>query len=195
MGTGSGRKKRERLSAEDWTAAALRTLVEDGLGSVAVEPLAAKLGVTKGSFYWHFKDRQALLEAALQRWTDVGTTDRFAQLDTEADPAERMRNLLGSILEDEGTLALDFAVQVSADDPVVAPFARRANHRWTAWLTDLYEQMGMPEPQAREWALLAYSTYIGFLRIIRSDPELAPRGKVRSDYVQFLDDALIPSRR
>ena len=183
------------MSAEDWTAAALRTLVEDGLGSVAVEPLAAELGVTKGSFYWHFKDRQALLEAALQRWMDVGTTDRFRQLDAEPLPEQRLRTLVRSILEDEGTLALDFAVQVSADDPIVAPFARQVNRRWTEWLTNLYGQMGLPDREALEWALLAYSTYIGFLRIIRSEPDLVPRGGRRSTYTRFLTDALSPGPR
>jgi AcrR family transcriptional regulator len=57
-----------RLGAEDWTMAALAAIADGGLGMVAVEPLAARLGATKGSFYWHFTDRAALLDALLSEW-------------------------------------------------------------------------------------------------------------------------------
>ena len=57
-----------RLSADDWAAAALEQIAEQGVSAVAVEPLARRLGVTKGSFYWHFPSRDALLQAALERW-------------------------------------------------------------------------------------------------------------------------------
>ena len=49
--------KPARLSAEDWAVAALDVIAESGLAAVAVEPLAKRLGVTKGSFYWHFPSR------------------------------------------------------------------------------------------------------------------------------------------
>ncbi|MBP8098362.1 MAG: helix-turn-helix transcriptional regulator, partial [Arenimonas sp.] len=58
--------EKPRLSAEDWARAALDVIAEQGLAAVAVEPLARRLGVTKGSFYWHFPSREALLVAALQ---------------------------------------------------------------------------------------------------------------------------------
>ena len=53
-----------RLSADDWAREALEQIAETGVSSVAVEPLARRLGVTKGSFYWHFPSREALLQAA-----------------------------------------------------------------------------------------------------------------------------------
>ena len=56
-----------RLSTADWEAAALDALAENGLAGVAIEPLARRLGVTKGSFYWHFTDRDALLAALKER--------------------------------------------------------------------------------------------------------------------------------
>src|SRR5690606_6770697 len=58
-------ERKGRLSAEDWAQAALDLIAEHGVASVAVEPLARRLGVTKGSFYWHFPSRDALLQAAL----------------------------------------------------------------------------------------------------------------------------------
>ena len=58
------------LDAGAWTDAALEALAGGGIAAVRVEPLAKTLGVTKGSFYWHFADRRALLDAMLARWAD-----------------------------------------------------------------------------------------------------------------------------
>ena len=70
-----------RLSAEDWAQAALDLIAEQGVAAVAVEPLARRLGVTKGSFYWHFPSRDALLSAALERWEAVEQETVFGQLE------------------------------------------------------------------------------------------------------------------
>ena len=70
-----------RLSAVDWEEAALATLAESGLGTVAVESLARRLGVTKGSFYWHFATREALIKAALERWEKSDEDIVVAQLE------------------------------------------------------------------------------------------------------------------
>src|SRR5262249_59669788 len=56
-----------RFTRDDWAAAALAVLSESGPAAVAVEPVAARLGASKSSFYWLFENRKALLEAALQR--------------------------------------------------------------------------------------------------------------------------------
>ena len=60
--------KDERLGHPDWVDAALRALTVGWLGSLSVERLATELGATKGSFYWHFKNRSALVDAALAEW-------------------------------------------------------------------------------------------------------------------------------
>ena len=58
----------KRLSREDWERAALEAMADAGVAAVAVEPLARRLGVTKGSFYGFFANRDELIEAALSRW-------------------------------------------------------------------------------------------------------------------------------
>src|SRR5215469_9908618 len=68
-----------RLTRDDWITAALASIADGGLAAVGVEPLAARLGATKGSFYWHFKNRDALLEAAIGRWEKETTTDVAAR--------------------------------------------------------------------------------------------------------------------
>src|SRR5260370_1248821 len=62
-----------RLTRDDWITAALRAIADGGLAAVGVEPLAARLGATKGSFYWHFENRDALLEAAIRRSDTVSS--------------------------------------------------------------------------------------------------------------------------
>ncbi len=185
-------KRRDRLGPDDWAEEALRAMASGGLKALSVEGIAKRLGVTKGSFYWHFKSRDELLEAALKRWERRGAVERFAQLDLLDEPADRLRRLFASMMEDEASLALDFAVQVSADDPRIAPAARRVNRRWVAWLTGVYWEMGLEVEEAHRWALLAYSNYIGFLRIIRTDSELVSKGTGRASWRRFVTDLLIP---
>src|ERR671934_2749006 len=79
-----------RLSRERWIEAALDALADGGVAAVAVEPLAVRLGVTKGSFYWHFRDRDQLLAAALKEWERTGTEELIKRLDQIADPRARL---------------------------------------------------------------------------------------------------------
>src|SRR5436190_23787150 len=84
---------RSRLAAADWAAAALEAFGEGGLAAVAVEPLAVRLGATKGSFYWHFANREALVTAALALWEQRSTEAKIFALDAEPDPVARLRML------------------------------------------------------------------------------------------------------
>src|SRR5438093_1037350 len=72
------RPRTDTLSAGDWARAALEMLAQRGIEAVAVEVLAQRLRVTKGSFYWHFRSRAALLEAALREWETSATRARGA---------------------------------------------------------------------------------------------------------------------
>src|SRR3954451_21711575 len=87
-------QSRKRLTARDWADAALAAIGERGLAGVAVEPLAARLGTTKGSFYWHFGGRDALLEAALARWERTDTEDVITAVQAEPDAGGQLRRLL-----------------------------------------------------------------------------------------------------
>ena len=192
MARDTGRKKADRLSAEDWLDAALTVLSDVGLSGIAVEPLARRLGVTKGSFYWHFGSRDDLVEAALRHWEERSTSARFAELDEVEDPRDRLRALLTRAMEDDATLSLDFAVQVAAEDPVINPFVRRADRVAVDWFTGVYREMGLPDDDARSWALLAHSAYVGFLRILRTDPVCVPGGMERRRHAEFVYRALVP---
>ena len=61
---------RVQLDRENWIESATDVLAREGLGGLRIEVLAKRCGVTKGSFYWHFKDRQDLLTAILEHWQE-----------------------------------------------------------------------------------------------------------------------------
>ena len=153
---------RLRLTREDWVRAALLALADGGTAAVAVEPLAARLGATKGSFYWHFADRQELIEAALETWERTSTDEILAALATVADPVERLRRgfeVAMALEEDEHP---DVRLLPSAGDPVVAPVARRVQDKRLRFLARTFREMGFPPPEARRRAVLANSLYIGW---------------------------------
>src|SRR5829696_5322648 len=101
------------LKAEDWVAAARAAMAEGGIDAVAVEPLARRLGVTKGSFYWHFKDRKALLKATLERWEKESTEARISASRRISDPNERLVRL-GEEVFGEAPLEGDASAQSDA---------------------------------------------------------------------------------
>src|SRR3954453_2213833 len=79
-GTGAKRLDEPTLTVADWAEAALQLIAEAGLQALTVETLAERLGVTKGSFYWHFKGRSDLRATALGRWEQRATTEALTGL-------------------------------------------------------------------------------------------------------------------
>jgi AcrR family transcriptional regulator len=154
------------LNADDWARAALEALAEGGLAAVAVEPVAVRLGVSKGSFYWHFPNRQALVEAALERW-EAGTEEIIARLEPVPDPAERMRTLLEWAFGDGRDAAISFRLISEADDPAVGAVVRRVSERRLAFMRAVLEEVGQPPDEAARRALTAYGGYLGLAALAR----------------------------
>jgi AcrR family transcriptional regulator len=189
--------KRESLAAEDWTEAALETLARGGLAAVAVEPLAKSLGTTKGSFYWHFADRNALLKATLELWERRDTDRVLAGIDKSQDVTTRLRKLLRlaflSVRTDAagGAGAIELALQASAAHPLVAPTLERVTSRRLAALSRLYSALGFSQARARDQALLAYTAFLGHAQLARATPELLPPGRAFGTHVDQMIDALV----
>lgn len=154
------------MSAEDWARAALDALAEGGLAAVAVEPVAVRLGVTKGSFYWHFANRKALIDAALARW-EAFTEEIIDKLAEIRDPAERMRSLLQDALSDHRDSAVAFRLISAADDPAIAEVARRVTERRLEVMRAALEELGQPSGEARRRAAAAYGNYLGLAALRR----------------------------
>ena len=154
-----------RLSAEDWAQAALDVISEEGLAAVAVEPLARRLGVTKGSFYWHFPSREALLVAALERWEAIEQETVFGQLEAVSDPRTRLRDLFRVVAHELKPHIIYSELLKALDHPVVRPVLDRVSQRRLDYLTASFRQAGLPRLEAQNRARLTYAAYVGFLQL------------------------------
>src|SRR5687768_2140101 len=153
-----------RLSAEDWAQAALDLIAEQGVAAVAVEPLARRLGVTKGSFYWHFPSRDALLQAALERWEAVEQEMVFGKLEAVSDPRERLRALFQLVAHEFKSHIVYSELLKALDHPTVSPVIGRVSQRRFDWLAASFRQAGLSRTDAQHRARLAYAAYVGFLQ-------------------------------
>jgi AcrR family transcriptional regulator len=146
----------------DWIAAALAALDEGGIEGVRVEPLAVKLGVTKGSFYWHFTDREELLAAMLAAWEQLGTLDIITQVDAKGGDARTRLRVLWSIAHGSGRMAAEDAIRDWARRaPHVDKVVRRVDERRLDYLRGLFRELGWQRDDLEARALLAYSLLIG----------------------------------
>lgn len=184
-----------KLTAADWERVALDALAERGLPGLAVEPLARKLGVTKGSFYWHFADREALLVAALARWEASYTERVIAELETVADPRERLMRLMTRVSDAARGDRIHVALAAAAgSDARVRATLARVSERRVAYLERCYAELGLPAARARRSATLAYAAYVGIVHLRVEAPESAPAGRALAAYVQHMVEALVPAR-
>ncbi|HEX7681708.1 MAG TPA: helix-turn-helix domain-containing protein [Thermoanaerobaculia bacterium] len=155
------------LGRDDWLKAARTALLKGGVEAVRVEKLARKLGVTKGSFYWHFKDRVELLELLLREWegemaeivASLGQgSGRVALLELIRILIERAR------LSEEGDVPSDAAIYAWASvDPKVA---RRVNRAEKERLALLCRISGEPDRSR-----LFYLIWLGFVARGQRVPE------------------------
>jgi AcrR family transcriptional regulator len=155
---------RARLSAADWEQAALEAIAEHGIAGAAVEPLARRLGVTKGSFYWHFPTREALLKSALERW-ERDDDEEFSGVDPIRDPRERLRTLFRRTSREMQSHVIYSALLRALEHPVVQPVMSRVSQRRIDFLTIAYRQLGLDKVAASYRARLAYAAYAGFLQL------------------------------
>ncbi|MCH8505935.1 MAG: TetR/AcrR family transcriptional regulator [Ectothiorhodospiraceae bacterium] len=183
---------RRTLNAEDWADAALDAIAEGGLEAVAVERLARVLGVTKGSFYWHFSNRNALLSAALERWERQQTEEVIARAEMELRPEARIDRLFRGADGSKRAGQLYLAFAADGNDPLVGPVIRRVNQRRITFMVSNYSDMGLSTDEARQRAVLSYSVYLGTLQLRRDAPELIPTGPDFHTYMDYISKVLIP---
>ena len=150
----------KRLSAQDWVDFALRTLVHDGFDALKADVLARKLGVSRGSFYWHFADIAVFHARVIERWKQAATEAVIADIEQfearEARLAELLRRAFG-----EGA-ALEVRMRAWADSNAVAARALDdIERRRRAYIEGLLVELGVAQPQAATRAQLLYWTYLG----------------------------------
>src|SRR5476651_1676959 len=132
------------------------------------------LGVTKGSFYWHFTDRAALLRAALARWEERATDSVIAWLATVDDPRERLVQLITRGSLSDRTSRIHVALGSAIAEPAVALALERVSRRRIGYLEECYAKLGSKPQAARRAALLAYASYLGLTRLRMEAPGELP---------------------
>jgi AcrR family transcriptional regulator len=169
-------RARRRLGRDDWADEALAALSRGGIAAVAVEPIAQRLGTTKGSFYYHFTNRDDLIEAALQLWEREQTLEVNAYVEAASeDPRERLNELVTRAIRMAEADPVVLRLLAAADHPLVAPVLERVTAARLGYLASLYRQVGQPPAAARRRALLTYSAYLGHIQLTHSTPEVLPR--------------------
>lgn len=184
--------KQANLTADDWATAALDAIARGGLAAVSVESLARELNVTKGSFYWHFRSRQALIQAALALWEKSETDDIFALAQSIDDPRKRLNAVFREATTSSRTGRLMLALAAASDDPVIGEFIRRVTRRRLEFVRDCYIALGQAPDEARRWATFAYSTFIGGLQLARDNPDALPQGPDMQEYLRLCINTLVP---
>lgn len=182
---------RATLTPADWEQAALELIAEKGVSALGVEPLARRLGITKGSFYWHFPGRDELLERALARWENQDSYHLQLALKADQQPVERLSQFVWRTSRQTLTHRIYVALCAAPDDPRVGPVLRRVTARRIDYLSGAFEELGLNATAARQRANLVYSSYVGYLQLQaqhlvpdRDDPAF-------NDYVQHVIESLV----
>ncbi|MEN8718903.1 MAG: TetR/AcrR family transcriptional regulator [Oceanococcaceae bacterium] len=183
--------KASSLTAKDWAQAALDAITRGGVAAVSVEAIARDLNVTKGSFYWHFRNRAALLGAAMELWEKKETDDIIALADAITDPRKRIQEVFRAATSSAGAGRLMLALAAASDSEEIGNFVQRATHRRLTFLTDCYRALGQSADDAQRWATFAYSTFIGSLQLFRDNPDAVPAQDM-TEYLRLCISTLIP---
>ena len=192
-GTGAKRLDEPTVTATDWAEAALQFIAEAGLGALTVDALAARLGVTKGSFYWHFKARSDLLRAALGRWERHATAEAITGLSAVTDVRQRLQLMLHAATQAPRSRSLYAALAEAAEDPTVRRVLNRVASARIRYLEACYRELGFGQPQAKANAVFAYAAYRGLLQLAHEAPSMLPTDW--ATYSAVVVDALVSMPR
>lgn len=179
------------LQKKDWIDAAWNLMADKGVTGVKVEVLARQLKVSKGSFYWHFKNRKELLEAVLSRWENE-TTWLIEESEKAATPESQIIKLFSlteamcNLPDPEAAIFIWAYKDVAVQKRVRAVEVQRVNH-----LTKLLKNFGFDEIEARQRARIGYFALMGFWERGERDKEFDFNLKEFGDFL--LDLLLSPT--
>jgi len=135
--------KTRRVKKSEWLEAALRALVAGGIRNVRVETLARELGVARSGFYWHFRDRQALLEEMLEHWSHELTGIVIRDPEINALPPAKRLAAISDIVSERHLAKYDAAIrQWAQQDPMADRAAREVFRMRLAFLRKLFSELG-----------------------------------------------------
>jgi AcrR family transcriptional regulator len=166
------------LTPKDWIMAGLGALAEGGIDAVRVEALSRRLKTSKGSFYWHFADRPALLAAMLDLWEAEGTAEVIDAVEDERQPADRLRRVarlaLAPVEQGLDTARTEAALRAwAAEDAAVGNRIAKVDRRRRDYLSGLLGEIGHDRATAARLAGGLYLTLMGLYSTRRYAPDMA----------------------
>lgn len=164
-----------RGSRDLWLDAAYDLLIELGVDAVKVMPMAKSLAISRTSFYWHFEDREALLDALVGRWKDKNTANLISQTNVYAETiTEAILNLFDCWIDPELFDApLDFAIRnwgQSTDK--LKQIIEQSDRQRVAAICTMFSRFYYDPQQAETRALTVYYTQIGYISMMVDEPLL-----------------------
>ena len=149
----------ERLTKAEWVAHGLKALTNGGIAAIKVGPLASGLGVSRGSFYWHFADIAEFRVHLLESWRTSSTDAVIVALADEAQ-TDRLAQLIKQAFE--GDKRLETAIRAwSATDAGAAKVVTEVDRRRVGYIEELLRAAGLPAHQASTRARFIYWAYLG----------------------------------
>lgn len=171
-----------RLGPEDWIHAACATIGRRGVEGMRVEALAREMKVSKGSFYWHFENRAALLSAVLAYWEAEGTDAIISRVEERGGtPRDRLWTLIGlSFYSDVPFENFELNVRAWARGSEEAEkVVRRVDRHRLAFVAQLLEEAGVRRGDARLRAALLYRALVGEMALQAYGNKKLPQASVR----------------
>jgi AcrR family transcriptional regulator len=168
----------DQLSATDWLNHGLKTLAEEGFTALKAVPLAKSMGVSRGSFYWHFADIEAFHGELLKLWRDIAAERIIADVDAASEKDNPMQILLHRVFGEQR--ALESAVRRwAAVDPAARAAVQAIDRRRVSYVEGLLRVAGVADNDARTRAQILYWTYLGFALSDRALPPTQLRAVVQ----------------
>jgi AcrR family transcriptional regulator len=151
----------DQLSAKDWLEQGLKVLAERGFTALKAEPLAKAMGVSRGSFYWHFADIGAFHAALLKHWREVAAEEIIANLEAASGNDNPLQSLLRQAFG--GKLLLENAVRIWAThDPIARRAVQAIDRRRASYVERQLRASGLAPKVARSRAQILYWAFVGF---------------------------------
>lgn len=161
-------QKKKSLNPRDWEQATLEVIANQGVSAVAVETIARVLGVTKGSFYWHFTNRKDLIVAALKRWRDEDNKVIKQRVLSVRDPYERLKTWFLLSAEPLQSHLIYATLLADRQHSYVSKVLKEVTVERLNHLQQCYQDIGYSETKAKQQSLLAYSVYVGYLHMTKT---------------------------
>jgi len=174
------------LQPDDWIQAAFSRLSAQGVESVRIEILARDLGSTKGSFYWHFKDREDLLSRMLLQWEDEEMRWLQAARELNAGAAARWAHFVErSENPDRARLEVSFRAWARRDERIASHIAAIEEKR-RAHIVSVLRDVGFTPSSAQRWSEVALLVYLGWMDKATRDPGFQLTGRGLGEFLSDL---------